>query len=379
MSRRLLYLITEDWFFCSHFLERAEAARAAGYEVLVMTRVGGQGPEPGARIRAAGLRLLPLRVQRRGTNPLAECGVLRQILAAYRHERPDIVHHVALKPILYGTLAARLCGITAVINAPVGLGYVFTSEAPRARLLRPLVQAGLKVLLNPTGSRVVFENPDDLAGLAAAGIVRREAAVLIRGAGVDTQRFRPLPEPAGTPVVTLVARMLRDKGVGEFVEAARLLRAQGVEARLQLVGEPDPGNPAAIPEAQLHEWQRSGLVCWLGRREDVAEILAGSHVVCLPSYREGLPKSLLEGLAAGRALVATDVPGCREAVRHGENGLLVPPRDAPALAAALAQLLRDPDLRARFGARGRERAVAEFATPRIVAQTLDLYARMPAG
>lgn len=377
MSRRLLYLITEDWFFCSHFLERAVAARAAGYEVLVLTRIGDGGHAQ--RIRDAGLRLLPLRVQRRSTNPFAELGVVRQVLATYRRERPDLVHHIALKPILYGTLAARLCGLSAVINAPVGMGFVFTSASWHARLLRPMVHAGLRALLDPPGARVVFENPDDLNALVADGLVRRADCVLIRGAGVDTGRFRPAPEAAGTPVVTLVARMLRDKGIGEFVEAARRLRARGVAACLQLVGEPDPGNPAAIPEAELRAWHDDGVIRWLGRREDIPEILAASHVVCLPSYREGLPKSLLEGLAAGRPLVATDVPGCREAVIDGETGLRVPARDPAALADALARLLQDPPLRARMGTRGRELAQEAFSTRIVVARTLALYdAMLPA-
>lgn len=377
MSRRLLYLITEDWFFCSHFLERAVAARAAGYEVLVLTRIGDGGHAQ--RIRDAGLRLLPLRVQRRSTNPFAELGVVRQVLATYRRERPDLVHHIALKPILYGTLAARLCGLSAVINAPVGMGFVFTSASWHARLLRPMVHAGLRALLDPPGARVVFENPDDLDALVADGLVRRADCVLIRGAGVDTGRFRPAPEAAGTPVVTLVARMLRDKGIGEFVEAARRLRARGVAACLQLVGEPDPGNPAAIPEAELRAWHDDGVIRWLGRREDIPEILAASHVVCLPSYREGLPKSLLEGLAAGRPLVATDVPGCREAVIDGETGLRVPARDPAALADALARLLQDPPLRVRMGTRGRELAQEAFSTRIVVARTLALYdAMLPA-
>lgn len=377
MSRRLLYLITEDWFFCSHFLERAVAARAAGYEVLVLTRIGDGGHAQ--RIRDAGLRLLPLRVQRRSTNPFAELGVVRQVLATYRRERPDLVHHIALKPILYGTLAARLCGLSAVINAPVGMGFVFTSASWHARLLRPMVHAGLRALLDPPGARVVFENPDDLNALVADGLVRRADCELIRGAGVDTGRFRPAPEAAGTPVVTLVARMLRDKGIGEFVEAARRLRARGVAACLQLVGEPDPGNPAAIPEAELRAWHDDGVIRWLGRREDIPEILAASHVVCLPSYREGLPKSLLEGLAAGRPLVATDVPGCREAVIDGETGLRVPARDPAALADALARLLQDPPLRARMGTRGRELAQEAFSTRIVVARTLALYdAMLPA-
>lgn len=367
--RRLLFLITEDWFFYSHFLERAIAARTEGYDVTVVTRATGHQD----KIQDHGFRMLHIPFDRRGLNPFGELATLWRIVRTYRTVRPDVVHHIALKPITYGTLAAKLTGIRVVINAPVGMGYVFTSHGRLARMLRPVVWAAMRWLLNPRGSRVVFENPDDLESMVAAGVVQRDAGVLIRGAGVDLDRFRPTPEPAGIPVVTFVGRMLWDKGVGEFAAAARQLRKAGVVAHFRLVGMPDPANPAAIEVAQLESWHAEGVVDWLGHRTDIPELLASSHVVCLPSYREGLPKSLLEALAAGRPVVATDVAGCREAVHHEDNGLLVASRDSVGLAAAIRRLIENPDLRQKFGARGRQRAEAEFASPLVCEATLALY------
>ncbi|MGB4947836.1 MAG: glycosyltransferase family 4 protein [Candidatus Competibacter denitrificans] len=366
----ILYFVTEDWFFCSHFIERAIAARQAGYQVSVLTRVRAHGD----RIRAEGFKLIPLEIHRKGLNPFRELSTILEVARIYRREQPDLVHHFALKPIIYGTLASWLAAIKHCVNAPVGMGFVFSSSSRLARLIRPIMQLSLRALLNPPGSRVVFENADDLAESIKGGLVRPKAAVLIRGAGVDTLDFQPRPEPEGIPKVVLVARMLWEKGISEFVEAARRLRARHIPARLLLVGAPDPENPAAIPVAQLQAWAEENVVEWWGQRSDVAEILADSHIVCLPSYyREGLPKALLEALAAGRPVVATDAPGCREAVRHGDNGFLVPDRDPEALTNALATLLGDPALRQRMGASGRRRAETEFASPLVCEATLGLY------
>ena len=369
---RLAMLLTEDWFFCSHFLERAIAAREAGYEVAVLANDNGRAAE----IRAAGFAFRAIPLRRQGLNPLREIGVVWAILAIYREIRPDLVHQIALKPLLYGSIAARLAGIRAVVNAPVGMGFVFTSASLKSRLLRPLVRLALRLLLNPPGGKVVFENGDDLASLVADRAVRARDAVLIRGAGVDPAAFAPVAdEPPGPPVVTLVSRMLWDKGIGDFVAAARALRAQGVAARLQLVGAPDPKSPASVPEAQLRAWREEGVVEWLGRRDDIPGILSGSAIFCLPSaYGEGLPKCLLEAMAAGLPIVTTDIPGCRDAVHDEVNGLLVRPRDPIALAEALRRLIEDPALRRRLGAAGRRRAEREFASSIIVAQTLAVYA-----
>jgi len=369
MKPKLLYLITEDWFFCSHFIERAVAAQNAGFDVTVATRV----TDHGDAIRGAGLRLVNIDFERRSLNLLKELRTVFEIWRVFRGERPDIVHQIALKPILYGSLAAKLAGVCAIVNAPVGMGYVFTSSDWKARALKPLTGLGLKWLLNPQGSRVVFENGDDLKAMVAAGSVRAADAVLIRGAGIDLERFKASAEPPGEVRVVLVARMLRDKGVGEFVEAARELKARGVQARFCLVGPPDEGNPASIAQARLEAWHSEGVIEWLGQRGDIPEVLAGCHVVCLPSYREGLPKSLLEALAAGRPIVATDVPGCREVVRPGANGLLVPAKNTMALADALQSLIEDPGLRKTMGEAGRRLAEREFSLGKVVAAHLDLY------
>jgi glycosyltransferase involved in cell wall biosynthesis len=368
----LVMVLTEDWFFCSHFLERALAARDAGYDVVVLANENGKA----AQIRAAGIHFMPIPLKRRGLNPLVEIKTLLAIRAVYRSARPTLAHHVGLKPVLYGSLAARFAGIRVVVNAPVGMGFVFTSRSLKSRLLRPLVWLALRLFLNPRGSKVVFENGDDLKSLVEDRAVRAQDAVLIRGSGIDVGAYVRAAEADGPPIVTLVSRMLWDKGVGEFVEAARKLRAEGVAARFWLVGATDPQNPAAISQTQLNEWREEGAVEWLGQRDDIPTILARSQIACLPSYREGLPRSLLEAMAAGLPIVSTDVPGCREAVRHGENGLLVPARDSVALAAALRTLIEDAELRRRFGDAGRRRAEHEFASSIVIAETLSLYAKL---
>lgn len=372
MKPKLLYLITEDWFFCSHFIERAVAAREAGFDVLVVTRER----EHGDRIREAGLRLVPLEFSRRSVNPFRESLLLLKIWRIYRDERPNIVHHIAAKPILYGSLAARLAGLPAIINAPVGMGYVFSSSDRTARLLRPILKQGYRLLMNPYGSRVIFENGDDLASFVNAGTVRRADAVLIRGAGIDLLRFRPREEPAGTPVVVLMARMLRDKGVVEFVTAARRLHEEGLSARFVLVGDPDPANPASIPLETLRAWHGKHGVEWWGWREDATAVLDAAHIACLPSYREGLPKALLEAAACGLPIVTTDTAGCREVVVDEDNGFLVPVQDVEALAAALKKLIVDPALRRCMGMRGRARAESEFSSERVTAETLAVYTHL---
>jgi glycosyltransferase involved in cell wall biosynthesis len=371
MKPKLIYVISEDWFFCSHFFERALAARDAGYEVVVMTREQAHGQ----KIRAAGIRLLPMNFSRRSVNPVKELMLLLRIYLAYRRERPHFLHHIASKPVLYGSLAALFFRRRpAVVNAPVGMGYVFSSRQWLATLLRPCLRLGYRLLLNPQRSRVIFENPDDATYFVDNGVVRPADAIVIRGAGIDVRKFQPVNSLAGPPVVALVARMLRDKGVYEFVEAAHRLHEEGVAARFVLVGDPDPENPASIPSQQLRAWHGQKAVEWWGWRENMISTWHEVHIACLPSsYREGLPKALLEAAACGLPIVTTDAVGCREVVRNGDNGFLVPVGDTEALAKALRVLISDTDLGKRMGKRSRARAEREFSSEQVIGETLAVY------
>lgn len=369
MGARLLFFVSEDWYFCSHRLPIALAARAAGYEVGVVTRVG----QHGAAIRDHGVSLFPLELARGGLNPVRDLGALRTLLRACRGFRPDILHAVAMKPVVYGAVAAAFAGVPHTVNALGGLGYVFTSEQRLARLLRPFALLAYRLALGRRSARLVLQNADDLAALEARGIASRARTTLIRGSGVDLAEYRPAPEPVGVPLVVFPARLLWDKGVAEYVAAAESLKRDGVAARFALAGDADPENPASVPRDWIEGKVRAGAVEWLGWQDRMSEVFARASIVCLPSYREGLPKALIEAAACGRPIVTTDVPGCREVVTDGENGLLVPARDVAALSRALGRLIGDSVLRTRFGAAGRARAEREFAVERVVDATLAVY------
>jgi glycosyltransferase involved in cell wall biosynthesis len=367
---RLLFVVTEDWYFCSHRLPMARAAQAAGFEVAVATRVTAHG----AQITSEGFRLIPLqKLSRQGRNPWGELAAIRELVAVYRREKPEVVHHVALKPVLYGALAARLAGVRGVVNAMAGLGFVFTARSLKARLLKPLVSAAFRFLLRRKGSLLLVQNSDDRAVFLQAGLIPPQAVRLIPGSGVDISGFTPQPEAPGEIVALCVARLLWDKGLGELVEAARLLRARGVRLCIQVAGDRDPANPACIPESTLDAWHAEGLVSLLGRRSDIAALWEQAHIAVLPSYREGMPKALLEAAACGRPLLSTDVPGCRALVRDGENGLLVPARSVPALADALQRLAEDPSLRQRLGAQARRDAEQIYSEQAVGAAVVQLY------
>ena len=370
MTRRLLYLFNDAPFFLSHRLPVARAAAAEGYEVHVATPAS----PAAAALRREGLTHHAIALTRRGVNPAAQVASLVAIARLYRRLRPDLIEHATIKPVLYGGLAARALRQPAVVSWMTGLGFVFISQGTRARLVRRAVRTGYRTALRRPGSWVIFENPDDRDLFVAAGLTEPGRTRLIRGAGVDMTMFHPTPEAPGVPVVVLAARMLRDKGVVEFVEAARTLRSSGAVARFVLVGSADPDNPAGLAEAQLRAWHEEGSVEWWGQRDDMADVFQGAHVACLPSYREGLPKVLVEAAASGRAIVATDAPGCREVVRDQWNGLLVPVRNAAALAEAIGRLLADPGERARMGARGRERVEYQFSDRHVIQETLAVYA-----
>ena len=369
-GRKLMFVVTEDWYFVSHRLELAVAARQAGDDVVVATRVDRHGQ----RITDAGLTLCPVPFKRGGLNPLEELRTLMHLVRLYRREAPDIVHHVALKPVIYGSFVARRMGTKGIVNALGGLGYVFSSTGLRAKALRWIIKPALKFALGGKNARLIVQNSDDRDRIVADGLANARSICLIRGAGVDLAAYRQVMVASQTPLVILPARLLREKGVGEFVEAARLLRAQGIKARFALVGKPDLANPASVSQPEIDTWVGEGIVEFWGWQEDMPSVFAQTQIVCLPTYYgEGLPKSLLEAAASGCAIVTTDIPGCREIVHHGVTGWLVPTRDVPALANALRQAIEQPNLRELYGASARALIAAEFSVGRVISETLAIY------
>lgn len=369
---KLLFVVTEDWYFCSHRMPLALGAIEAGFDVAIATRITNHGDA----IRQAGIEIYPWNVSRGSTGIGSELKALYGLLKIYKKSRPDLVHQVALKPVLYGSFVAKLVGPKKIINALGGMGFVFNNGAQNTRWLRTIILAGFKWLLSGKNNVLILQNPDDGDLMVKEAQVDAKNIRLIRGAGVNVQQFNLSAEPDQLPVVVLPARMLWDKGIGEFVDAAKLLKAEGIAARFVLVGGIDECNPSGITRDQLNTWVAADFIEWFGMREDMPEVLRQANIVCLPSYREGLPKALLEAAACGRAIVATDVPGCREIVRNGENGILVPARDPIALADALKKLILDPELRRQMGCVGREMVLNEFSESAVVKSTLSIYEEM---
>jgi len=372
-KKKLLFFVTEDWYFFSHRLPLALAAKEAGFEVSVITRVQSHGE----MIQEAGLNLIPLKLKRRGINPLSELKLIFKLASIYKTVNPDIVHHIALKPVLYGSIAARMAKTHKVVNALAGLGYLFSSDALKARLVRPIFMMLFRLLLNAKGYKMILQNSSDAALLNDNGIVNRLSTVLIRGSGVDVSEFLPQPETVGIPVVILASRLLWDKGVGEFVDAARILKSSGVAGRFALVGEGDVANPSSISVEKLNEWSDEGVIELWGKRYDMPKVFADSHIVCLPSfYGEGVPKVLIEAAACERPIVTTNAPGCRDIVRDNVNGFLVPLRDSAAVAGALKKLLESSELRSKMGKEGRQLVIKEFSLDRVNRETLSLYSEV---
>lgn len=366
---KILYNVNIPRFFVSHRLPLALAAAQAGYDVHITT--SDEDQEHVAQIKATGLPFHPLPLAQHGTNPLAEIKTLQAMIALYRQLKPDLVHHVSIKPVLYGGIAARMAGIKAVVGAMSGLGYVFIDDSPKARLLRQIIRPILGIALAHPNTSMIFQNPEDRQRFIDMRLLKAERAVLIRGSGVDMEAFSPQPEATGKPIVLFAGRLMWKKGMGDFVEAARQLKEK---ARFVVVGYAEATSPDTVPLAQLEAWAKEDLIEYWGKRDDMPQVFAQSHIVCLPSsYGEGVPKVLIEAAASGRAIVTTDTAGCHEITKHEENGLLIPPNDSAALIAALDRLIGDSALRQKMGARGREIAVNEFSLNLVVKETFALY------
>jgi glycosyltransferase involved in cell wall biosynthesis len=372
---RVLFVDNDVNSFYSYRIEMARAARDAGFDVHIAAPEG----KAAQTLLSEGFRFHSVAMTRSGLHPWKELATIAALFSLYRKLQPDLVHHLRLKPVLYGGLAAYGARVPAVVGLLTGLGYVFIAETRKAAVIRRLVTLSCKVAFRHGNQRIIFQNPDDQFVFVQNKILPARQTALIKGSGVDVNTYLPTPEREGVPVVVLASRMLRDKGVDEFVDAARSLRAAGVPARFVLVGETDPGNPTAIRAEQLRQWADTGVVEWWGHQANMKDVLAQAHVVCLPSLREGVPKVLIEAAACGRAIVTTDAPGCREIVRNGENGLLVPVRDSRALAEALRLLVENAPLRAGMGLKGRDIAVQEFSIERVVRETLGVYRELLAN
>lgn len=367
--KSLLFVLNDSRFFLTHRLPIALAAKAVGFDVHVAT----PRDESSSVVERHGISFHAIDLFRGSLNPWREAKTVISLYRLYRRVRPDIVHHVTIKPVLYGGIAARLAKVPVVVAAIAGRGYVFTARDIKASILRPIIRLLYRLALMHRDCRVIFQNPDDLDSFLRLRLLERDKTVLIRGSGVDTQIFCPMPEPVGDPVILLACRMLWDKGVGVFVEAARQIKQSGCRVRFILVGDSDPENPKAISCEQLDSWRAEGVVEWWKLRDDMPSVFEQATIACLPSYSEGVPKFLLEAAACGKPIVASKIPGCSEVVRHEENGLLVNVGDAKGLGKAIIRLLDDPELRRRMGARGREIAVEEFAVEGVIAKTLALY------
>lgn len=368
-QKRILFVGAEAAFFVTHRLPLALAARANGYEVHVATPRG----RLLEKIIESGLPWHEVVMQRK-THVVREARSVPNLVRLYRRLRPDLVHHIAIKAVLYGTIAARIARVPAVVNAVAGLGYAFDDRRARSLLGRAL-SFSFSNALRHRNMRVIFQNIEDREVFLKRGWITNDQAKLIRGSGVDTDLFttssQPKPEP---PLIVFASRLLASKGVAEFVEAARLVRTKGERARFAIVGEPDPDNPETITREQLDAWGREGFVETWGRRGDMHAVLHEATLFALPTYyREGVPKALIEAASAGVPAITTDTPGCRDIVADGETGLLVPPRDAHALAEAVLTLLRDPARRARMSEAARTRVVDQFSLQHVIDDTLAIY------
>ncbi len=370
-GKRLLYLINDIPFFLSHRLQLAQAALRAGFEI----HVGGPDDQGEGLLAPYGFRFYPLPMTRGKVSPIQEVRAFLRITRLLASLKPDLLHAITFRPVVYGGAAAFLRGNSRCIFSFTGLGHSFSQSGLRASFARAVIFTASRFAMRHKMSRTIFQNPDDLNEFVGAGVVRKKKCVLIRGSGVNLDSFKPRSESEGDPpLVILASRLLWEKGIQEFVEAARRLKAEGVQATFALVGKPDLANPSAIQMETINQWENDRVIQWWGYRKDMNDVFAQCSLVCLPSYyREGVPKVLLEAAASGRPIITTDSPGCREIVRNGVNGLLVPPRDVDSLVVAMRKLLADPRLRMAMGKKGREIVAKEFSEDIVISSTLAVY------
>ena len=369
---KVMLFANTEWYLYNFRSTLAIAIRNAGHEVILVSPPGPYG----AKFKDMGFRWIAAPMDRRSLNPFCELKFINWLRNLIRSEGVQLVHGFTIKSAIYGSLAARFSGDCMRVSAVAGLGYVFTSRDLRARLLRPVVRLIMRFSMGGNKSRLILQNPDDVSLFTTANIVNPERIRLIRSSGVDCSRFnQSVSRVSNKPLrVLLAARLLWDKGLAEYAEAARILRAQGRTVHFLLAGSSDPGNPNAVPESVITSWVEEGIIEWLGHVDDMPALLASVHVMALPTaYGEGVPRSLIEAAACGLALIATDAPGCREVISHEVDGLLVPLRNAEALASAIARVDDNPEWASEMGQNAKVKARREFDETIVISKTLDVY------
>ncbi len=371
INKKILILVNDLSFLISHRLPIAKASIAKGFEVVIgYGELGGANPKI---LEQIGIKTIHVPIHRGGINLFKEFKSFIYIWKFFRKEKPDIVHLVTIKPYLYGGIISQLVGIKCLVSAVSGLGTLFISQDFKFRFLRLILYPIFKLAFNHSNQKVILQNLDDLKVLVNWGVLNSSKVKLIRGSGVDIKKFNNLDEPSGIPAVCFAARLLRDKGVYEFVSASRLLIERGIEAKFYLAGDLDFRNPTGLSVDELNQLKKNNNIEILGYEKDIPKLYSKSHIICLPSYREGLPKSLLEASAASRVVVTTDVPGCRDAIILNKTGLLVPAKNAHKLADALQWLIENPKERIAMGRAGRKNAEKEFSIEKVTKEHLDIY------
>ncbi len=388
---KILLFANTDWYLYNFRLSLAAHLKDLGHQVVLLSPSG----EYGAKLSQMGYDWHPLPMARRSLNPFRELSLLFWLIRFFQKQRPDLIHGFTIKSAVYGLIAARLAGVSARVGSVAGMGYVFTSNDLLARLLRPVVRVAFRLAFGGADARLIVQNPDDFALIRSANLIKSDQLSLVPGSGVDCTRFSPgaaaqiqnaiesksasapSVEKGGSSLrVLLPARLLWDKGIGECVEAAKILKSQELQIEFFLAGDRDPGNPACIPSETIGEWVFQGLITSLGHVSDMASLYRSVDIVVLPSYREGLPKGLIEAAACALPLVTTDVPGCREVVTHEVDGLLIPVKNSQALADAIGRLAHDTDLRVALGRAARAKALEQFDQKIIIEKTLDVYRQL---
>ena len=368
-KKKLLFIVNVDWFFLSHRLPIAVEAMREGYEVHIAAGI----TDKSNLLENSGLIVHPLNLHRSRVGVVSFLSEFLEIFSIIRTVAPDIVHLVTIKPVLLGGIASRLAYVPAVVFAVSGLGFVFINKGLMALFRRKAISILYRLAFGHANKRVIFQNVDDKSTLASLSNISSNESVLIHGSGVDLSAYSMQSLSVGLPIVLLAARLLEDKGVREFVRAAELVNVSTPRARFVLVGEPDPLNPATVKQQELDQWKLNGVVEMWGYRDDMNTVLSSATVVVLPSYREGFPKVLIEAAACGRAVITTDVPGCRDAIEDGVTGLLAPVRDAEMLANKISFLLDNPGCCEDMGIAGRRRAEEMFDVKQVVAKHMHIY------